>query len=116
LKQKHRAHDAGVMAGMRASLSNMLLSLDPRNADTALHTLPDAALHVAVASDKARWWDTQNNRYARVLADAEDNFEDAWGRVFVEAYSGAADRVRSDAARAALTVKPKEIEESCPTS
>lgn len=35
------AHDAGVMAGMRASLSNMLLSLDPRNADSALQSMPE---------------------------------------------------------------------------
>lgn len=89
------AHDAGVMAGMHAALADMLVRLDPRASDASLNSAPDVALIIAPSTDKARWWDTQNDRYARVAALAEDNFEDAWGRVFVEAYSNAADRTRA---------------------
>ncbi len=91
------AHDAGVMAGMHAALADMLVRLDPRAADASLHSTPDLSLIIAPSADKARWWDVQNDRYARVVAEAEDNFEDAWGRVFVDAYSSAAERTRKRA-------------------
>ncbi len=89
------AHDAGVMAGMHAALADMLVRLDPRAADVSLNNSPDLALAIAPSAEKARWWDTQNDRYARVAALAEDNFDDAWGRVFVDAYAIAARRTRS---------------------
>ena len=54
------AHDAGVMAGMRASLSNMLLSLDPRNADAALQ------------SSLARRWITISDHNLKVKPSAKE--------------------------------------------
>lgn len=89
------AHDAGVMAGMHAALADLLLRLDPRAADASLSNSPDLVLTIAPSAEKARWWDTQNDRYARVAALAEDNFDDAWGRVFVDAYASAAESTRS---------------------
>ena len=91
------AHDAGVMAGMHAALADMLVRLDPRSADVAIQCSPEIALIIAPSAEKARWWDTQNDRYARVVALAEDSFEDAWGRVFVDAYSSAAENTRTRA-------------------
>ena len=91
------AHDAGVMAGMHAALAEILTRLDPRAADASLGGSLDVAQVIAPSAEKARWWDTQNDRYARVAALAEDNFEDAWGRVFVDAYSSAAERTRAKA-------------------
>lgn len=91
------AHDAGVMAGMHAALADMLVRLDPRASDASLSSALDVAVIIAPSADKARWWDTQNDRYARVAALAEDNFEDAWGRVFVDAYSSAAEITRTRA-------------------
>ena len=91
------AHDAGVMAGMHAALADLLVRLDPRAADASLTASPALARVIAPSADKARWWDTHNVQYARVVALAEDDFEAAWGRVFVDAYSSAAQRVRARA-------------------
>ena len=100
------AHDAGVMA-------DMLVRLDPRAADASLNNSLEVALVIAPSAEKARWWDTQNDRYARVAALAEDNFEDAWGRVFVDAYSNAAEITRTRAMPAASAVLNSTFEEPC---
>lgn len=107
------AHDAGVMAGMHAALADLLVRLDPRSADAAFPCAPELALKIASSAEKARWWDTQNDRYARVVALSEDNFEDAWGRVFVDAYSSAADTTRTSAMPANGTPLNSTFEEPC---
>ena len=107
------AHDAGVMAGMHAALADMLVRLDPRAADASLNSSHELALVIAPSADKARWWDTQNDRYARVAALAEDNFDDAWGRVFVDAYSNAAEITRTRAMPAASALINSTFEEPC---
>lgn len=110
------AHDAGVMAGMHAALADMMVRLDPRAANESLDSSPEVALVIAPSADKARWWDTQNDRYARVAALAEDNFEVAWGRVFVDAYSNAAEITRTRALPAASTLINQTFEEPCHAS
>jgi predicted component of type VI protein secretion system len=91
------AHDAGVMAGMRAALSEMLVRLDPRQADTALLDAHPLAIQIAASTEKARWWDSQAERFAQVFNATEDNFHDAWGQAFVDAYSHAAALARVQA-------------------
>jgi predicted component of type VI protein secretion system len=102
-----RAHDAGVMAGMHAALADMLVRLDPRTVDASLVASPELAAIIAPSAEKARWWDTQNDIYSRVLAEAEDNFEETWGRAFVDAYSNAASRMRTQACGAEAAVLPE---------
>ncbi len=110
------AHDAGVMAGMHAALADMLVRLDPRAANASLSNSPNLALTIAPSAEKARWWDTQNDRYARVAALAEDNFDDAWGRVFVDAYASAAERTRSGSTPAVGAAHNSTFEEPCHAS
>jgi FHA domain-containing protein len=107
------AHDAGVMAGMHAALADLLVLLDPRATDASLNGSSDFAPVIAPSAEKARWWDTQNDRYARVAALAEDNFEDAWGRAFVNAYSTAAEMTRSKVLPATSTPLNSTFEEPC---
>lgn len=91
------AHEAGVMAGMRAALADMLVRLDPRQSDETLRRVQDSGVQVAASVEKARWWDSQNERYSRVVVDAEDNFQQAWGGVFADAYSRVAEHIRMQA-------------------
>ena len=88
------AHDAGVMAGMRAALTDMLSRLDPRQVDESLRETQIASAQIAASTVKARWWDVQSMRIAELQTAAEDDFQQAWGRVFAEAYAGAADGAR----------------------
>ena len=89
------AHDAGVIAGMRAAFAHMLECLDPQQDAPALRDAPQPSLFIATSAEKARWWDTQTERFALVATVAEDSFHDAWGRVFVNAYTEASDHSRA---------------------
>jgi predicted component of type VI protein secretion system len=91
------AHESGVMAGMRAALAEMLSRLDPRQADISLHGTQDASSQIVASAVKARWWDSQTARFDQLLVATEDNFQEAWGRVFVDAYSHAAESTRTQA-------------------
>jgi predicted component of type VI protein secretion system len=91
------AHEAGVIAGMRGTLNEMLARLDPRQLDAALRDVSEQRVHVAASVDKARWWDTQNARFAREMTLTEDDFHLAWGGVFVAAYTHAAAVARDQA-------------------
>lgn len=91
------AHDAGVIAGMQGALSEVLARLDPRQLDAALQDTAEQRIHVAASADKARWWDAQSARFAQEMTLTEDDFHQAWGGAFVNAYTEAAGRVRSDA-------------------
>lgn len=91
------AHESGVMAGMRAALAEMLARLDPRQADASLHGASDVSAQIVASTVKARWWDSQTARFDQLLVATEDNFQEAWGRVFVDAYSHAAESTRTQA-------------------
>lgn len=91
------AHEAGVMAGMRAALTEMLVRLDPRQVDESLQRTTALGVQIAASAEKARWWDSQSERFAQVLTATEDNFQDAWGSVFVDAYAHAAESTRIQA-------------------
>lgn len=91
------AHESGVMAGMRAALAEMLTRLDPRQADVSLHGARDVSSQIVASTVKARWWDSQTARFDQLLVATEDNFQEAWGRVFVDAYSHAAESTRTQA-------------------
>jgi predicted component of type VI protein secretion system len=91
------AHESGVMAGMRAALADMLARLDPRQADASLSGTQDVTSQIVASTVKARWWDSQTARFDQLLVATEDNFQEAWGRVFVDAYSHAAESTRTQA-------------------
>ena len=87
-------HEAGIKAGTHAAFADIMLRLDPRQADSVLVGTCRAEDQVAASSDKARWWDNQSQRYARVLSQAEDNHQALWGNAFVDAYEGTNEQVR----------------------
>ncbi len=91
------AHDAGVIAGMRAAFAHMLERLDPQQDAPALRTAQQPSRFIATSAEKARWWDTQTERFSQVANVAEDSFHDAWGHVFAGAYAEAADQTRATA-------------------
>jgi len=107
-------HEAGIKAGTHAAFADIMLRLDPRQADDVLGGTLMAGDQVAPSSDKARWWDNQSQRYARVLSQAEDNHQALWGDAFVDAYEGTNEQVRQHVleslrALAAQAVQPDPI-------
>ena len=79
-----RAHQFGFMAGMRAALEGLLGRFDPAvleqrlAAKTVLDKLPMAR--------RARLWDLFAQLYDEISREAADNFHQAFGKAFLQAY------------------------------
>ncbi|RYF42966.1 MAG: type VI secretion system-associated FHA domain protein TagH [Comamonadaceae bacterium] len=80
-----RAHEAGVIAGTRAALGEVLNKFDPAVLGERLvgGSLLERALP---AVRKTKLWDLYLERYAHIRREAEDDFQSIFGRAFVEAY------------------------------
>jgi len=80
-----RAHEAGVIAGTRAALGEVLGKFDPAVLGERLvgGSLLERALP---AVRKTKLWDLYLERYAHIRREAEDDFQSIFGRAFVEAY------------------------------
>ncbi|MCZ2135953.1 MAG: FHA domain-containing protein [Burkholderiales bacterium] len=102
------AHDAGVMAGMRATLNEMLVRLDPRQVDAVLAASDGSALPIVASATKARWWDAQSTRVASLLSAADEDFQQAWGATFARAYADVARQTRDATAEQLAAVQRGE--------
>lgn len=88
-----RAHEAGVIAGTRAALGEVLNKFDPAVLGERLvgGSLLERALP---AVRKTKLWDLYLERYAHIRREAEDDFQSIFGRAFVEAYERETARMR----------------------
>ena len=80
-----RAHQIGVVAGMRAALDDVLQRFDPARLDQHIsgHSILDAVLPVF---RKARMWDHYGKLFRNVQAEAQDDFQTLFGKAFLAAY------------------------------
>ena len=80
-----RAHQIGLIAGMRAALASVLNRFTPAELENRLSTksLLDSVLP---ANRKARLWDLYEQRYGEISGEAEDDFHSLFGREFLKAY------------------------------
>ena len=80
-----RAHQFGVMVGLRAALAHALARFEPAvlerkiSAKSKLDTL-------FTANRKAKLWDQFVNLYADIATEAEDDFHSLFGKAFLQAY------------------------------
>jgi FHA domain-containing protein len=79
------AHQAGVVAGMRAAMQGLVARFDPESLEKRLKdpSLLDAMLPM---NRKARLWELFGELYADLSREAEDDFEALFGRAFRRAY------------------------------
>jgi len=91
-----RAHQFGVMVGMRAALAHVIARFEPGelekkiSAKTALDSL-------FTANRKAKLWDQFVSLYGGIASEAEDDFHSLFGKAFLEAYEEQMARLKSDA-------------------
>lgn len=91
-----RAHQLGLMAGMRSALAAVLVRFEPAGIEARLaHRLLD---RLQPSGRKARLWDLFGQHYAELAREATDDFNALFDKPFLEAYEQAG-RLRSGDAR-----------------
>ena len=80
-----RAHQFGVMVGMRAALSHVLGLFTPDQLEKRL-TQKSKLDGIFSASRKAKLWDQFCKLYAGIATEAEDDFHTLFGKAFAAAY------------------------------
>jgi len=75
-----RAHQLAVMAGLQVALTALLKRFDP---ETLAERLEKNSL---LSSKKAQYWDLFTELYQEIAREAEDDFQNLFGREFSRAY------------------------------
>ncbi|MEJ8849304.1 type VI secretion system-associated FHA domain protein TagH [Variovorax rhizosphaerae] len=79
-----RAHEFGVMVGMRAALAHVLARFTPAELEKKI--VSKSAFDAFFSNRKAKLWDEFVSLYDGIAAEAEDDFHSLFGRAFVQAY------------------------------
>jgi FHA domain-containing protein len=88
-----RAHEVGVLAGMRAALKAVLNRFDPASLEkkiTSRSSLETVLPHLR----KAKLWDLYTEMSSQILAEAEDEFQSLFGKAFREVYEAEVEKVK----------------------
>jgi FHA domain-containing protein len=90
-----RAHQFGVMVGMRAALSHVLALFTPETLEKRL-TEKSKLDEFFSASRKAKLWDQFCKLYKGIATEAEDDFHTLFGKAFSKAYDEQMSRFKSE--------------------
>ncbi|HYP84235.1 type VI secretion system-associated FHA domain protein TagH [Variovorax sp.] len=89
-----RAHEFGVMVGMRAALAHVLARFTPEELEKKI-AARSALDSLFTANRKARLWDQFVALYGAIASEAEDDFHSLFGKAFVQAYEEQMKRLKS---------------------
>jgi FHA domain-containing protein len=93
-----RAHQFGVMVGMRAALSQLIERFEPGELEKKI-AAKSALDSLFAANRKAKLWDQFIALYAGIASEAEDDFHALFGKAFVAAYEEQMARLKSGEGR-----------------
>ncbi|NLZ41945.1 MAG: type VI secretion system-associated FHA domain protein TagH [Comamonadaceae bacterium] len=93
-----RAHELGVMAGMRAALAGVLARFEPAQLEAKLGERSRLA-QLIPAARKARLWELFQELFAQLQAEAQDDFDELFGQAFLEAYEDQLARLAAERGR-----------------
>ncbi len=91
-----RAHQFGVMAGMKAALEGVLARFEPAQLESRLSP-PGVLGSLLPASRKARLWELFNELFQQLRGEASDDFQELFGRAFLRAYEQYIDELHRSA-------------------
>ena len=91
-----RAHQFGVMVGMRAALAHVIARFEPEELEKKI-TSRSALDALFSANRKAKLWDQFVALYGGIASEAEDDFHNLFGKAFLAAYEEQMARLKSDA-------------------
>ncbi|CAN7219392.1 MULTISPECIES: type VI secretion system-associated FHA domain protein TagH [unclassified Variovorax] len=89
-----RAHQFGVMVGMRAALAHVIERFGPEELEKKI-AAKSALDSLFAANRKAKLWDQFIALYAGIASEAEDDFHTLFGKAFLEAYEEQMARLKS---------------------
>lgn len=90
-----RAHQLGVIAGMRAAMDALLKKLQPINFEQQLEA-PTLLDYLNPARRKAAMWNHFSDLFDTISLEAKDEFQSLFGKEFVIAYEDEVERARHD--------------------
>lgn len=90
-----RAHQLGVMAGMRAALEGVLQRFDPQQLESKL-TRKSAISSLIPGARKARLWELFQELFTQLQSEAQDDFDELFGKAFLRAYEDQLDRLQGE--------------------
>ena len=90
-----RAHQLGVMAGMRAALDGVLQRFNPQQLEGKL-TRKSAIDSLIPSTRKAKLWEAFNELFAQLQTEAQDDFDELFGKAFLKAYEDQLDRLQCE--------------------
>lgn len=91
-----RAHQIAVMAGMKAALDGVLHRFDPQQLEAKL-TSRSALDSLIPSTRKARLWELFTELFGQLTAEAQDDFDELFGKAFRRAYEAQLDRLANEA-------------------
>ena len=93
-----RAHQLGFLAGMRAALDEVLARFAPEELGKRLAdpTVLDSLLPM---NRKAQQWDLFVEHYGRIVVEAREDFNAAFGKAFLRAYEAQVKKLRAEESR-----------------
>lgn len=88
-----RAHQLAVMAGVQAAIKHLLKRFEPATLEARLNK-PSGIGSLLSNSHRAKYWELFTETYASISREAEDDFQDLFGREFSRAYEEHSARLR----------------------
>lgn len=88
-----QAHQLAVMAGMKAALEGVLQRFDPVHLESQLTSRTSGLAGLIPGSRKARLWELFQELFGQLGREAQDNFDELFGRAFVQAYEAQLERL-----------------------
>ena len=91
--QDLRAHEVGVIAGMRAALADVLRRFEPAELEKRLKR-PGILESLVPNSRQARLWQSFTEMYGDISREAQDDFQTLFGKAFLAAYEAEVERLK----------------------
>jgi type VI secretion system protein len=80
-----RAHQVAVMAGVEAAIKHLLKRFEPAELEARM-SKPGGLSNLLPGSRQAQYWQQFTELYSNISREAEDDFQDLFGREFSRAY------------------------------
>jgi type VI secretion system protein len=89
-----RAHQLAVMAGVEAAIKHLLKRFEPGELEARMGGKPSGLSNLFGGSRQAQYWQQFTALYSEISREAEDDFQDLFGREFSRAYEEHSARLR----------------------
>lgn len=80
-----KTHELAMLAGMQTALAHILQRFNPNTLETRLGQ-PGVLDKILPRGRKAKYWELFTNLYAEIAREAEEDFQELFGREFARAY------------------------------